>query len=125
MAYDQLLYSVPPHGPLLHRRPQRVRLLQCPVRLFPLLPSPSLSPFHSDISWGTKGDNKVNTDLGVVKTTGGKGNQVEVIVPTEERDINAAYEDAIHVLSTKPPVEEKKVDVATQQEDYYRQFRTK
>jgi len=77
-----------------------------------------------DVSWGTKGDNKVSTDLGEVKTTGGKGNEVEVAVPTEERDINAAYGDAIHVLSTKPPKEEKKPDAATQQEDYYRQFRT-
>ncbi|KAF8516437.1 glycosyltransferase family 2 protein [Hysterangium stoloniferum] len=77
-----------------------------------------------DVSWGTKGDNTVNTDLGVVKTSAGKTNEVEVSVPTEDRDINAAYEDAIHVLSTKPPKAEKKVDAATQQEDYYRQFRT-
>ena len=52
-------------------------------------------------------------------------NQVEVNVPTAETDINAAYEDAIHVLSTKPPKEESKPDAATQQEDYYRSFRTK
>ena len=77
------------------------------------------------MSWGTKGDNKVSTDLGVVKTTAGKTNEVEVSVPTEDRDINAAYEDAIHVLSTKPPKVESKPDPATQQEDYYRQFRTK
>ncbi|KZV65081.1 glycosyltransferase family 2 protein [Peniophora sp. CONT] len=76
-----------------------------------------------DVSWGTKGDNKVSTDLGVVKTTKGS-NDVEVVVPTAETDINAAYEDAIHVLSTKPPKEEHKVDAATQQEDYYRTFRT-
>jgi len=77
-----------------------------------------------DVSWGTKGDNKVNTDLGVV-TTGKNKNEVEVAVPTAETDINAAYEDAIHVLSTKPPKAEAKVDVGTQQEDYYRSFRTK
>ncbi|KAM6493804.1 glycosyltransferase family 2 protein [Amanita muscaria] len=75
-----------------------------------------------DVSWGTKGDNKVNTDLGVV-TTGG-GNEAEVQVPTEENDINAAYEDAIEVLKTKPPKEESKPDAGTQQEDYYRTFRT-
>jgi len=79
---------------------------------------------YSDVSWGTKGDNKVSTDLGVVKTNKGE-NAVEVAVPTAETDINAAYEDAIHVLSTKPPKEEKKVDAATAQEDYYRNFRTK
>jgi chitin synthase len=50
---------------------------------------------------------------------------VEVAVPTAETDINAAYEDAIHVLSTKPPKEVKTVDAATKQEDYYRNFRTK
>jgi chitin synthase len=76
-----------------------------------------------DVSWGTKGDNKVSTDLGEVKASKGD-NAVEVAVPTAETDINAAYEDAIHVLSTKAPKEEKKVDLATEQEDYYRNFRT-
>ncbi|KAL0960546.1 hypothetical protein HGRIS_005585 [Hohenbuehelia grisea] len=76
-----------------------------------------------DVSWGTKGDNKVSTDLGVV-TTGKNKNEVEVAVPTEEKDINAAYEDAIHVLQTKAPKVESKPDAATQQEDYYRTFRT-
>ncbi|THH31616.1 hypothetical protein EUX98_g2593 [Antrodiella citrinella] len=77
-----------------------------------------------DVSWGTKGDNKVSTDLGVV-TTGKNKNEVEVSVPTAETDINAAYEDAIHVLSTKPPKADSKPDPQTQQEDYYRGFRTK
>jgi chitin synthase len=78
-----------------------------------------------DVSWGTKGDNKVSTDLGVVSA--GKGdnkNEVEVAVPTAETDINAAYEDAIHVLSSKPPKADSKPDPATQQEDYYKTFRT-
>lgn len=76
-----------------------------------------------DVSWGTKGDNKVSTDLGVV-SVGKNKNEVEVSVPTAETDINAAYEDAILVLSTKPPKEEQKVDPATKQEDYYKTFRT-
>jgi len=76
-----------------------------------------------DVSWGTKGDNKVSTDLGVV-TTGKNKNEVEVAVPTTETDIDAAYEDAIHVLSTKAPKAVSKPDPATQQEDYYRSFRT-
>ncbi len=79
---------------------------------------------YSDVSWGTKGDNKVSTDLGVV-STGKNKNEVEVAVPTEEKDINAAYEDAIHVLSTKPPKVESKPDPQTEQEDYYKGFRTK
>ena len=71
-----------------------------------------------------KGDNKVSTDLGVVKASKWE-NAVEVAVPTAETDINAAYEDAIHVLPTKPLKEEKTVDEATVQEDFYRNFRTK
>ena len=46
-------------------------------------------------------------------------------MPTAETDINAAYEDAIHMLSTKPPKQESKPDPQTEQEDYYRGFRTK
>jgi len=76
-----------------------------------------------DVSWGTKGDHKVPTDLGVV-SVGKNTNEVEVAVPTAETDINAAYEDAILVLSSKPPKEEQKVDPATKQEDYYKTFRT-
>ncbi|KAH9073609.1 hypothetical protein EDB83DRAFT_2516503 [Lactarius deliciosus] len=68
-------------------------------------------------------NNKVSTDLGVVKASKGE-NAVEVAVRTAETDNNAAYEDAIHVLSTKPPKEEKKEDAATKQEDYYRNFKT-
>ncbi|KAJ7655402.1 chitin synthase-domain-containing protein [Mycena rosella] len=79
-----------------------------------------------DVSWGTKGDNKVGTDLGTVTTgKGDKKNEVEAVVPTSENDINAAYEDAIHVLNTKAPKADSKPDAATQQEDYYRTFRTK
>ncbi|KAJ7935200.1 glycosyltransferase family 2 protein [Mycena leptocephala] len=49
-----------------------------------------------DVSWGTKGDNKVNTDLGTVSAKKDNKNEVEAVVPTSENDINAAYEDAIH-----------------------------
>jgi len=71
---------------------------------------------HSVISWGT--------NLGVVKA-GTREDTVDVAVPTAETDINAAYEEAIHELSTKPPKEERKVDAATVQEDYYFNFGTK
>ncbi|KAH9026338.1 hypothetical protein EDB83DRAFT_2656287 [Lactarius deliciosus] len=62
--------------------------------------------------------------LSVVKASKGQ-NAVEVAVPTVDTDINAAYEDAIHVLSTKLPKEEKEEDATTMQEDYDRNFRTK
>jgi chitin synthase len=98
---------------------------------YDLRPTGSAHPYLSrqfanvhDVSWGTKGDNKVSTDLGVVKT-GKNKNEVEVAVPTAETDINAAYDDALHVLTTKPPPVVSKPDPATEQEDYYRTFRTK
>lgn len=37
-----------------------------------------------DVSWGTKGSDKVSTDLGVVGGTGNK-NQVDVAIPTEQK----------------------------------------
>ncbi|KAF8318934.1 glycosyltransferase family 2 protein [Cantharellus anzutake] len=73
-----------------------------------------------DVSWGTKGDNApVKTDLGVVAKP--KDNNVDVVVPTEEKDLNAAYEDALAVLESKPPPAEVKVDAGLQEQDYYKQ----
>lgn len=81
-----------------------------------------------DVSWGTKGDNKVSSDLGDVKVVKLDGKdekaEVELEVSTDQADINAAYEDAIHVLNTKPPKVESKPDAATVQEDYYKSIRT-
>jgi len=77
-----------------------------------------------DVSWGTKGDNKVSNDLGNATVGGKNKNEVEVVVPTEQKDINAAYEDALHVLAEKPPKVKQKRDASTKQEDYYRNFRT-
>lgn len=74
-----------------------------------------------DVSWGTKGSDKVQTDLGVV---GGKDGQVEITLPTEPKDIDEAYHDAVHVLANKPPKEEKKVDLDQAQQDYYAAIRT-
>ena len=76
-----------------------------------------------DVSWGTKGDNTVAKPLGTVAT--GKTGSVEAEVPTDQKDIDTLYEDAIHVLNTKPPKVESKPDASTKQEDYYRSFRTK
>lgn len=85
----------------------------------------SLIPSLSDVSWGTKGDNKVSTDLGVVDNTKSKGNSVDLDVPTDVRDIDASYEEALLVLSTKPPKEEPKKDANQDNSDYYASFRTK
>lgn len=84
-----------------------------------------------DITWGTKGDNKISTDLGVVKTSGdatkaNAGNAVvEVDAPVDSEQINAAYEDALAVLHSKPPPEDKKPDLEQKNKDYYQSFRTR
>jgi chitin synthase len=41
------------------------------------------------------------------------------------KDMNELYDDALHVLQTKKVKEEKKVDKGQEQEDYYRNVRTK
>jgi chitin synthase len=78
-----------------------------------------------DISWGTKGDNgdTDSKDLGAA-TAGKNKNEVEAALPTTETDIDAAYEDAMHVLSTKAPKAVSEPNPKTQQKDYYASFRT-
>ncbi|KAG0052606.1 Chitin synthase, class 1 [Gryganskiella cystojenkinii] len=75
-----------------------------------------------DISWGTKGDTSVATDLGVAKKT---ADGVEVQVPTDSHDINNAYDDAVASLSIKTVEEKQHRDAKTKQEDYYREIRTR
>ncbi|KAI9257182.1 chitin synthase 1 [Phascolomyces articulosus] len=83
-----------------------------------------------DVSWGTKGDNGISTDLGVVSSGSNKDNSsvVEVEVPIEEKDLNSQYEDARQHLLSRPSSEKETLEVvntATKQEDYYRAFRTR
>ena len=64
-----------------------------------------------DISWGTKGDSKVATDLGVAGDKKQKdSHEVDIALPTEITDINAAYEDALHTMSHPPPPMKVKED---------------
>ncbi|KAF9196745.1 Chitin synthase, class 1 [Haplosporangium sp. Z 27] len=76
-----------------------------------------------DISWGTKGDTSVPTDLGVAKKTAEGG--VEVDVPTDSQDINNAYDEALTSLSVKTVEVKQHRDEKTKQEDYYREIRTR
>ncbi|KAF9938153.1 Chitin synthase, class 1 [Modicella reniformis] len=76
-----------------------------------------------DISWGTKGDTSVATDLGVAKKTA-EGN-VEVDVPTDSHDIDNAYDEAVSQLSIKTVEVKQHRDAKTKQEDYYREIRTR
>ncbi|KAK0548347.1 Chitin synthase 4 [Tilletia horrida] len=75
-----------------------------------------------DISWGTKGSDKVGTDLGAA--VGGKGNEITVTMPSGDKDLNTLYEDSLHVLSTQPTAEVKPVDMNQKQTDYYATVRT-
>jgi chitin synthase len=77
-----------------------------------------------DVTWGTKGDNVLHTDLGAAKAVGANGNTVEVEMPSEQLDIDSAYDVALRNLRdrievAKPPVSESQL-----QEDYYKSVRT-
>ena len=61
--------------------------------------------------------------LGTVST--GKSGEVVAVISDYIKDMNELYDDALHVLQTKKPKEEKKVDHGQEQEDYYRNVRTK
>jgi len=76
-------------------------------------------------SWGTKDQTGVATDLGVVSTTQPGQQTVEVNLPTEQRDINALYEETCLELQKKRVEEKTHRDPRTKQEDYYRAFRTR
>ncbi|KAH8553974.1 glycosyltransferase family 2 protein [Umbelopsis sp. PMI_123] len=80
-----------------------------------------------DVSWGTKGDNTIQTDLGIAKTTSNKeGKQtVELEMYTETVDIDAAYEEALWKLQQKPIFQKQSRTAKTKQDDYYRGFRTR
>ncbi|KAL7423299.1 Chitin synthase, class 8 [Cryptotrichosporon argae] len=77
-----------------------------------------------DVSWGTKGSDKVHEDLGVVKSHADNKNEVTVDIPVEQHDINAVYHAELAVLASKPPKEVKAVTDDQKQEDYYKNFRT-
>lgn len=75
-----------------------------------------------DVTWGTKGDNVHNMDLGAAKGLG--GSKVVMEMPTEQLDIDSGYDEALRNLRDRieepePPVSENQL-----QEDYYRAVRT-
>lgn len=75
-----------------------------------------------DVSWGTKGDNVIHIDLGAAVS--GKGNTVELEMPSEQLDIDSGYDEALRNLRDRLEVPKDGVSEATQQEDYYRAVRT-
>lgn len=79
-----------------------------------------------DVSWGTKGDTIEKMDLGAVKaSSNAKTAEVTVDVPTEEKDINANYQLALDSMMERTAEEVKPPDAKTEQEDYYKAFRTR
>ncbi|KAK5020064.1 Chitin synthase, class 2, partial [Cryomyces antarcticus] len=49
-----------------------------------------------DVTWGTKGDNVINTDLGAAKAS--KNGTVEIDMPSEQLDIDSGYDEALRNL---------------------------
>ncbi|OBT94552.2 Chitin synthase 2 [Pseudogymnoascus verrucosus] len=76
-----------------------------------------------DISWGTKGDNTVRTDLGTAVSKH-KGSTVELDMPSEQLDIDSGYDEALRNLRDRIEVPEVGPSEETAQEDYYRAVRT-
>lgn len=77
-----------------------------------------------DISWGTKGDNTISTDLGAAVGGTGKGSTVELEMPSEQLDIDSGYDEALRNLRDRLEVPAATVSESQIQEDYYRAVRT-
>ncbi|KAJ5175371.1 Chitin synthase A [Penicillium canariense] len=75
-----------------------------------------------DVTWGTKGDNVINTDLGAAKVI--NGTTVVVEMPSEQLDIDSGYDAALRNLRDRLEVPEAPVSESQMQEDYYRAVRT-
>ncbi|KAF4987913.1 hypothetical protein FDECE_15254 [Fusarium decemcellulare] len=74
-----------------------------------------------DVTWGTKGDNVMKTDLGGAV---GKGETVELDMPSEQLDIDSGYDEALRNLRDRLEVPEPPISEAQMQEDYYKSVRT-
>ncbi|KAK4982657.1 Chitin synthase, class 2 [Elasticomyces elasticus] len=75
-----------------------------------------------DVTWGTKGDNVINTDLGAARSS--KGGTVELEMPSEQLDIDSGYDEALRNLRDRIEVPVSKTSETQLQEDYYRAVRT-
>jgi chitin synthase len=87
----------------------------------------AVSNIRHDVSWGTKGDNVIHTELGAAVSAGKgeKGDFVEVEVPSEQLDIDSGYDDALANLRERRPIPDEAVNESTLKEDYYREIRTR
>ncbi|KAF9159739.1 Chitin synthase, class 2 [Actinomortierella ambigua] len=78
-----------------------------------------------DVSWGTKGDNKIEQLGGAEKVSKDGQDMVKVEKPTSADDINAVYMLNMQELAVRPEAVKQKRDAKTKQEDYYKLFRTR
>ncbi|KAL7005361.1 hypothetical protein EMMF5_005059 [Cystobasidiomycetes sp. EMM_F5] len=77
-----------------------------------------------DFSWGTKED-RLEEDLG--SAAANKDGTVEVELPTDQADIDAGYDDALHSLRTRPKLLPRNKTQAEKDKikfDYYASMRT-
>ncbi|KAF7947512.1 hypothetical protein EAE96_008599 [Botrytis aclada] len=74
-----------------------------------------------DVTWGTKGDNVMSNDLGAAS---GKGQTVELEMPSEQLDIDSGYDEALRNLRDRLEVPVPPISESQQQEDYYKSVRT-
>ncbi|KAK6366185.1 Chitin synthase, class 2 [Exophiala oligosperma] len=75
-----------------------------------------------DVTWGTKGDNIMHRDLGAAKAIG--SGTVEVEMPSEQLDIDSAYDVALRNLRDRVEVPKPSISENQLQEDYYKSVRT-
>lgn len=78
-----------------------------------------------DISWGTKGQDKMN-DLGVAKKRGSKDDELEIVIPTTKKQIDEGYSRMVQTLTVPPLIEtgEDAMSVEEQTQVYYAFFRS-
>lgn len=74
-----------------------------------------------DVTWGTKGDNVMKTDLGGAI---GKGSTVELEMPSEQLDIDSGYDEALRNLRDRVEVTPPGTSEEQLQQDYYKSVRT-
>jgi chitin synthase len=81
----------------------------------------------SKISWGTKQDDVIESDLGAVIQD--SHSQVDVEMLADAADVNRLYEDSLENLKNRKPVDRKKtrptvVEMEQNAKDYYASVRT-
>ncbi|KAH6855595.1 glycosyltransferase family 2 protein [Chaetomium sp. MPI-CAGE-AT-0009] len=74
-----------------------------------------------DVTWGTKGDNVMKTDLGGAI---GQGSTVELEMPSEQLDIDSGYDEALRNLRDRVEVPHPGISDEQLQQDYYKSVRT-